>query len=570
MRNRSFVLPLVMFLVITACAPATAPGAGPMDEGGQQVRPSQTLRMVIRQEPGSIAGTILSPTGISTGTQRRIFNAGLALEGGDGTYRPYLAESLPQLNTDSWKILPDGRMETTYRLRQDIVWHDGTPITAEDFAFARSVYRNTSFGVSGSFPHTVMDDVTAPDPHTVVITWREAYPRATELDQQRFAPLPRHILEAVYDQERADLENHSFWTTEFVSAGPYQLDRWEPGAFIEGKAFDRHVLGRPQIDRVELTWSADFNANLARLLAGEADMPADDSIRVEQGLVLEREWAAQNAGTVQYRPHLPRFVQVQHRAEFADPQAVRDVRVRQALAHAIDKGVINDTLFDGKGITSDSLIYPTVDYSAIVERAVPRYPFDIRRTEQLMSEAGYAKDAGGFWASPTEGRLNFEARNIQSAQNDAERSIIADGWRRAGFETSEDVFTTAQSREGEPLGTFRSLSITSAAAEPEGLKLDDYRTQAISRPETRWFGQNRGGWSNPEYDRVATAWLTSLDPAQRGELAGQTVAILMTDLGLIPLHFNPGVIAQAAKFTGISVTAPSADPSWNIHEWKSR
>src|SRR5205823_6609580 len=119
------------------------------------------------------------------------------------------------------------------------------------------------------------------------------------------------------------------------------------------------VLGQPKIDRLRITWSADFNATLANLLSGEADMPGDDSIRVEQGLVLEREWAARNAGTVLFRPALPRFIQVQHRAEYANPQAVRDVRVRRALAHGIDKGPINEALFQGKGITTDSLIYPS-------------------------------------------------------------------------------------------------------------------------------------------------------------------------------------------------------------------
>src|SRR5436309_143291 len=82
-------------------------------------------------------------------------------------------------------------------------------------------------------------------------------------------------------------------------------------------------------------------------------------IRVEQGLTLEQQWAAREAGTVQYRPQLPRLIQVQHRMEYANPQAVRDARVRRALAHAMDKPAINESLFQGKGLTSDSLIYPT-------------------------------------------------------------------------------------------------------------------------------------------------------------------------------------------------------------------
>src|SRR5207247_5873950 len=138
--------------------------------------------------------------------------------------------------------------------------------------------------------------------------------------------------------------------------------------------FANHLLGQPRIERRHITWNSDFNATLATLLAGEADIPGDDSIRVEQGLVLEREWAAQNAGTVTYRPQLPRFVQVQHRAEYARPQAVRDVRVRRALDYAIDKNTNNESLFNGKAITTDTLIYPSVSYYALIDQAAKKYP----------------------------------------------------------------------------------------------------------------------------------------------------------------------------------------------------
>jgi peptide/nickel transport system substrate-binding protein len=560
-------------IVVSACAPGQPASRATTSSNAEQPSPSQptrTLRVVIRAEPGSLAGTILIPTGITTSDQRRIFNAGLSLKDAEGVHRPYLAESLPQLQTDSWRVFPDGRMETTYRLRPNLVWQDGQPLTSEDFVFARSVYKSTDFGVANSPPHGIMEEVLAGDPRTVVVRWREPYPDAAELGYfDSLTPLPRHILAGVFERERENLPNHAFWTSEYVGAGPYRVDRWEPGAFIEAMAFDRHALGRPKIDRLKVTWNADFNVNMATLLAGDADVPMDDSIRVEQGLVLERTWASSGAGTMVYRAQVARFVQVQHRAEYANPQAVRDVRVRKALAHAIDRPAINEALFQGKGVTSDSLTYPTLDYFPIVDRATAKYPFDVRRTDQLLAEAGFSKDRSGIWANPSE-RLNLEARNIQSPQNDAERSIIADGWRRAGFEVVEDVFTPVQTRDGQLLGTFRSLSITSAVATPQGLKPDDATTAAVSRPETRWVGQNRGGWSNTEYDRLIAAWRTTLDRNQRNEFLAEAIRVRTEDLGVIPLHFNPAALAFVAGLHGIQLKAPDVYPSWNIHEWEWR
>jgi peptide/nickel transport system substrate-binding protein len=196
-----------------------------------------------------------------------------------------------------------------------------------------------------------------------------------------------------------------------------------------------------------------------------------------------------------------------------------------------------------------------------------KYPYDVRMTEQLMTEAGFQRDATGHYLMPGGGRMNLEIRNIQSAQNDAERSIIADGWRQAGFDVEENVFTPVQTQQGEVLGTFRALSVTSAAATREGINLKDFKTDAASRPETRWLGQNRGGFRNADYDRFADAFYSTLDPADRHQALADAVRVMTDQLGFLPLHFNPGVLAFARGIQGPAVKAPDADFTWNIHEW---
>src|SRR5947199_7317721 len=129
---------LVALLALLACsAPA------PRVEGPSQAAapPRQTvLRYVSRFEPPALAAKL--PVGGGTSDYlRRPFNAGLAVIDGQRQARPVLAEQLPQLNTDTWKVFPDGKMETTYRLRPGLTWHNGQPLTADDFVFAWRVYR---------------------------------------------------------------------------------------------------------------------------------------------------------------------------------------------------------------------------------------------------------------------------------------------------------------------------------------------------------------------------------------------------------------------------------------------
>ena len=224
-----------------------------------------------RYEPSNLAPKVLQSNG--TFNTARLFNAALTLVDDEGNPRPYLAEALPQLNSDNWKVFPDGTMETIYRLKPNLVWHDGTPLTAEDFVFAWKVYSSPDLVTVGTRPHNAVEEVTAPDPRTVVIAWRYPYYDAGILNTN-WTPLPRHLLEEALPEGRDFFLNRPYWTTEFVGLGPYRLDRGERGAFIEGSSFEGHVWGKPRIDRIPIVFIGDAEVVFANLLSGEGHVPA--------------------------------------------------------------------------------------------------------------------------------------------------------------------------------------------------------------------------------------------------------------------------------------------------------
>lgn len=101
--------------------------------GERRAEASRTLVMVARAEPDTIAAKeVLRVTGLSFSSTPRLFNAGLAILDGREVPLPYLVDAHPQLNTDTWRVLPDGRMETIYRLRPNLRWHDGAALSADD------------------------------------------------------------------------------------------------------------------------------------------------------------------------------------------------------------------------------------------------------------------------------------------------------------------------------------------------------------------------------------------------------------------------------------------------------
>src|SRR5205823_1029989 len=190
---------------------------------------------------------------------------------------------------------------------------------------------------------------------------------------RRINALPRHLLQEALDKGDPDgFVSHPYWTTQFVGLGPWRLTRWEPGAFIEGEAFAGHALGRPKIDRIRIIFTPDPNTALANLLSGNVDIAADDTTRFQQTSILEREWANNKGGTVLKSFDQHRRAEIQMHPERANPKSLLDVRVRRALAYAIDRDAINEALIDGSGKPSNTLITPGLDYFDEADRIVTR------------------------------------------------------------------------------------------------------------------------------------------------------------------------------------------------------
>jgi peptide/nickel transport system substrate-binding protein len=555
-------------IAVAACAPA-APGASrAVEPSGQQATqqagPRGTLRMALDREPDYLSPKFLGGSG--NGEYQWIFNSTLVVRGLSGAPTPLLAREIPTQANGSWVVNPDGTMVTTYQLRENAAWHDGTPLTAGDFAFAFQVYTDKDLPIPNQQPNpeTMMSAVEAKDDHTIVIFWKQPYINANVLGFQSLNPLPRHQLEQRYLTNRTSFAIGEEWTTGYIGTGPFRVDHWNQGSNILAKANLSWVLGPPKIDTIDIRFVPDNNTKLANLLAGEVDMITSPGARAPEAAIARDRWAGTNEGYIKAWVTRTSYVEFQFRDFPGAQKAVQDVRVRQALIHATDRDGLAEIINLGFGTAADAFVAPTDVLFPDVDRAVMKYPYDLNRARALLADAGYrAPSPDGLAVNAAGQTLDIELWTTSDQEKLG--TITANNWSGSGAKTSVFVIPSARARDNELRTSFPAAANNGRTIGPDNWV---WNSDNLPTPENKWTGSNRGSFVDTEIDRLQNIRTSSLDPKERDQA---TIAELkrMTELvGAQPLIYSIEVIVARSNVRGPEGNyGPQEGITWNVQDW---
>ena len=437
-------------LLLMSCAPTpnSASRTATGDASGRPTAAPKTLRIAMQAQAEPSDGLVNVIGGTSFGgsaafEHELMFHADLTTLDPQSINQPRLAVQVPALDNGSWQVFPDGRMDVTWKLRPNIFWHDGTALKADDFVFGTTIARDATLASTPrSLGTKLLSEVVALDDQTLVVRYPQPYANAN-LGVNTPA-LPAHILRESYQRgDRQVFENHSYWTTEFIGLGPYRLGNWERSSFMEGLAFDKYYLERPKIDRIIIRYYGDVNSMIAALLAGDIDvLPAGAQLDTGQLVVIRDAWKSDNRGTVMPVPKGTRNVIPQMR----DPNLpwVRDIRVRQAIAHTIDRQLIVDTLLYGFSSPAYTSITPELEAFRLLEqRGLPKFEYDPTRAERLLNDAGWSRGPNRMFQNSAGQPLVMDITASAQADNIKEIESLASAWMGFGIQSTPVPFPAA-------------------------------------------------------------------------------------------------------------------------------
>jgi len=584
--NRSLkvlALVAVFVLLVTSligCKPAAveepteAPPVGePAEEPAEEPEPAEeetSIVIVIPEDPPSFNG-IVTDTGYEQMAMKLVL-VGMAAVDPQGEYYPVLAAELPTVENGGVVIDEDAwTMDVTWKMRDDVTWADGEPITADDVIFTWEKISDPEGGIW--FPGLdYTDDVEKIDDHTFVVHYSTVFPAyLTQFGGEQIVIWPEHYCDPEQDFVSWDCNRDP------LSSGPYMLEEWAEGDHLtlvrNPNYFEEN---KPSIDKVIIQIVPEPPVRKTMMLEGDADLDfwldetTMEDIKDEPNVVLSLS------------PHsrwVMRLIPNQAEKGYLDSEAhphpfFSDVRVRHAVRMAIDVDTLVDDIFFGYGepIWTEFFRPPYVC-------DIPRPPYDPERAMALLEEAGWT-DTDGDGIRECHGCPNAEEGYVMSSEFviysdygeslELAQQLIAENLRAVGMDTELSMmeggimWADFESGGTEQNGEFE-LNMWDdgyAGADPTEFIWTFYHTGA-QEPDWGW---NVVRWSNEEADALIDE-LYTMDEEYRQEVFCQLADIFEEELPWILLFSTTENTSHSTRLQGVQ---PQVNDiiTWNAADWK--
>ena len=448
--KRLGIVALAMVTLVVGCAPAAGPtSSGTGSDSQAATTGKKRVAVAIRGNPWTLNATINSAgSGGVAGVSEveNMVHAGMAdIASRRVAVAPRLAEAIPSTENGLWRVFPDGRMETTWKIRNGTTWHDGTPFTTQDLLFTATVGQDRDLIALGHRAYQFIEGVEAVDGQTLIVKWRRPFIEADTMFSGEFGiPLPKHLLERIYLEDKANFDQQPYWSKDFVGLGPYRVREWVQDSHAVLEAFDGYALGRPKIDEVEVRFIIDPNTIIANVLAGTVEITLGRGLSFEQASQAHGQW---RDGKIDLSMDATSWIALFPQFVNPSPRMLADVNARRALLHATDRQALVDTFMGGMMPVAHSYVSPAQPEFKAVESSIIRYDYDPRRAAQLIEGLGYTRGADGIYRDAAGERLNVEIRT--TAGDDLRDKILltlANEWPGSGV-TVEPVLIPRQRAE---------------------------------------------------------------------------------------------------------------------------
>jgi len=462
---------------------------------------------------------------------------------------------------------PEGKrgIAVTYTIRPDANWGDGTPVTSKDVVFTWKVGRDKKTGVSNLELYRSLYKIDVKNAKTVTMHFDKLTYEYNALNG--FDLIPAHLDEDNFTDPVAYKNRTAFdtdTTNEGLFNGPYVITGVVTGSHVVMEPNPKWWGKKPAFKRITVRVIPNTAALEANLLSGNIDMIAGElGLTVDQAIAFEKRHGKKF--NIIYKSGLV----YEHLDLNLDNPILKDIRVRRALIHGIDRDAISRKLFAGRQPVAHSSVNP-LDW--VYADDIPKYPYDPKKASRLLHDAGWTVRKKGIRHNKKGERLTLELMTTAGNRTrELVEQVLQSQWKAIGVDIRiknepARVFFGQTVTERK----FKGLAMFAWYSSPEGLPRSTLHSAHIPHKDNNFAGQNYTGFRNQEMDDLLETIEVELDRKKRKKLWRRLQEIYATELPVIPLYFRADPYILPKWLTGLEPTGHQDISALWAENWRAR
>lgn len=517
---------------------------------GLAANPNPKGQITIAQSDVETLNPLLSESSYETLVLNAIFSQLVRIDE-TGNLVPDLAVEVPTV--DNGGISPDGRVYT-FKLRKDAKFHDGHPVTAEDVVFTWETIMSDEVQVVSRDGFDMVEKVETPDKYTVVFTLKEPVAAwVLNWAQTSGSIIPKHIWK---DVPRAQFSKAHEYSRKPIGSGPFKFVEWVNGSHVIVEANKDYYGEGPYLERIIYKIVPDTNTQLTMLKTGEADI----AVGMQGDQVAELQRIKRLKVTLD-----PAAIYSHMTFNLSNP-IFQDVRVRQALSHAIPRDLIVKNVLRGVGQPAASSTPPV---SWAYNPDVKPHEFDLEKAKALLDEAGWVDTDGDGIREKGGQKLAFTLHTSAGAKARERIAQIAQFyWKQIGADVTINL-AEATTLFGDILENMKFDLIMFGwitGADPDQYTL--YHSSQIPTKENNYTGQNYAQYKNSRVDELLEKAKRTFDEEERKQLYYEIQEITAREVPLIYLYYDVNVNVAPKNLENWRPAPFTNGINWNVSQWK--
>mgnify|MGYP004003646685 FL=1 len=493
-----------------------------------------------------------------------------------GKWIPQLVKKYPTLENGLAKMYTEKgvkKIKVQWEMKDLASWGDGTPVTGYDVEFSHKIALSKNISVGETEVYAQVEKIIVDKKNPKKFTFINEKAKWSFNQLATFQIVPKHLESAVFDKFGKDKEGYSKNSIYSVNPthpglynGPYKIQEIKLGSHVTLVPNPTFYGKAPKIQKIILKLIPNTGTLEANLRSGNIDMISILGLTLDQAISLDKKLKKEKSS---HRVNFKQGLIYEHIDLQLSNPILKDINVRKALVHSINRQKLTQALFEGKQTPALHNVAPIDTWFTKDPKKVVVYKYSRRKAKKLLDKAGWKMGKDGYRHKDGK-KLGFQLMTTSGNKlRELVEVYLQEEWKKIGVEISiKNEPPRVYFGETVKKSKFPAMAMFAWISSPENTPRSTFHSKSIPTDKNGYSGQNAPRWKNKSVDKLIDEIDVTFDSDKRKELVHKVLYHYTNEVPVIPLYYRSDISVTPKNLVGYKLTGHQFSSGNHVEGWE--